>query len=135
MRRKTFFALTFGAYIAAILILCLMRPDSMPEKEISFFGLPADKIVHFTMFLPFTALTYLATLDIRRKKNQEIILIAFYALTGIGIAFLTEFLQSLTDYRSADIKDTIANIAGVLTGSMAVISHIILRKPTPLTHE
>jgi hypothetical protein len=47
---------------------------------------------------------------------------------GIGAAFGTEFLQSLTQYRSADIKDTFADMKGLGTGGLLVLLHILSRR-------
>lgn len=127
MKKKLFFIFIFCAYIAAIMTLCLIRPDGMPEKDFSFFGLPADKIVHFMMFLPFTVLAFLMTNGSKRKKKHDIAIAAAITAAGIGLAFLTEYFQSLTDYRSSDIKDIYADIAGLITGSLAIFINITLR--------
>jgi len=58
-----------------------------------------------------------------------LILVAAIAL-GIGAAFGTEYLQALTQYRSSDINDTFADMKGLSTGALIVLTHILLRKRT-----
>ncbi len=48
----------FLLYIAAVGVLCLMKTDSLPKIPAVWLGIPADKIAHFCMFMPFPALAY-----------------------------------------------------------------------------
>ena len=41
--------------------------------------------------------------------------------------FLTEHLQALTQYRSSDIKDIYADMAGLAAGSIIVLTNIIFK--------
>ena len=58
MKRRILYITAFCIYIGAILYLCLTKPDNLPQTEFLIFGLPADKVAHFTMFLPFPILMY-----------------------------------------------------------------------------
>ncbi len=98
MKRRIFYILAFCVYIAAILVLCLMKPDDLPQPEIYLFGLPVDKVVHFLMFLPFPVLVYMMFFEETRKKWQELLILAGGMALGLCAAFGTEFLQSLTQY-------------------------------------
>ena len=69
MRRRILYITAFCIYIGAILYLCLTKPDNLPQTELLIFGLPADKVAHFTMFLPFPILIYLIFFD--RSQNSR----------------------------------------------------------------
>jgi VanZ family protein len=105
-----------------------MKPDYLPQPEMFIFGIPADKVAHFLMFLPFPILMYMMLSDKSRKIWLDILLLAGILAMGIGAAFGTEFLQSLTQYRSADIKDTFADMKGLGTGGLLVLLHILSRR-------
>ena len=128
MKRRIFYILAFCLYIAAILTLCLMKPDDLPQPEIFFFGLPVDKVVHFLMVLPFPILMYMMLFERSRKRWLDILILLGSLALGIGAAFGTEYLQSLTQYRSADIKDTFADMRGLGTGGLLVLLYIIFRR-------
>lgn len=127
-KRKIFYILAFCVYIAAILTLCLMKPDDLPQPEIFIFGIPADKVAHFIMFLPFPVLMYMMLFDKSRSRWLDMLVLAGSLALGICAAFGTEFLQSLTQYRSADIKDTFADMKGLGSGGVIVLLHILFRR-------
>lgn len=128
MKRRIVYILAFCLYIAAILTLCLMKPDDLPQPEIFIFGIPADKVAHFLMFLPFPVLMYMMLFERSRKRWLDILILVGSIALGIGAAFGTEYLQSLTQYRSADIKDTFADMKGLGTGGVPVFLHILFRR-------
>lgn len=128
MKRKILYISAFCFYIAAILYLCLAKPDDLPQPEIYFFGLPIDKVVHFCMFLPFPMLMHLVFCDTAKGVMRELLILLASIATGIGLALGTEYLQSLTQYRSADILDFYADMKGMSVGCIAVLLHIIFRK-------
>jgi len=130
MKRRILYITAFCIYIGAILYLCLTKPDNLPQTEFLIFGLPADKVAHFTMFLPFPILMYLMFFDRSRSRWQDMLILVAAIALGIGAAFGTEYLQALTQYRSSDIKDTFADIKGLSTGALIVFTHILLRKRT-----
>lgn len=130
MKRRILYITAFCIYIGAILYLCLTKPDNLPQTEFLIFGLPADKVAHFTMFLPFPILMYLMFFDRSRSRWKDMLILVAAIALGIGAAFGTEYLQALTQYRSSDIKDTFADIKGLLTGALIVLTHILLRKRT-----
>lgn len=128
MKRRIFYILSFCVYIAAILVLCLIKPDDLPQPEIYIFGLPVDKVVHFLMFMPFPVLVYMMLFEKTRRRWQEVLILAGGMALGLCAAFGTEFLQSLTQYRSADIHDVYADMQGICSGGVLVLLFIILRK-------
>ena len=130
MKRRILYITAFCIYIGAILYLCLTKPDNLPQTEFLIFGLPADKVAHFTMFLPFPILMYLMFFDRSRSRWKDMLILVAAIALGIGAAFGTEYLQALTQYRSSDINDTFADMKGLSTGTLIVLTHILLRKRT-----
>lgn len=128
MKRKLLYILIFCIYIAAILTLCLMKPDNLPETEMFIFGIPADKVAHFTMFLPFPVLLHMMFMDKSRDKWLDLLVVLAAIVLGIGAAFGTEYLQSMTQYRSSDINDVYADMKGLGIGCIIVLIHIMFRK-------
>ena len=128
MKYRIFYILAFCVYIATILTLCLIKPDDLPQPEIYLFGLPVDKVVHCLMFLPFPVLVYMMLFEKARKKWLDTLILAGGMALGLCAALGTEFLQSLTQYRSADINDVYADMQGICLGGIIVLAFIILRK-------
>ena len=118
----------FCIYIMAVFYLCFAKPDDMPSIEISFFGLPIDKVVHFLMFLPFPILAFKALDSENLKSGRRILLISGIAAAGGAIATLTEFMQGYLSYRSEDPYDLFADFIGLCTGIAGVIIYLIFRK-------
>lgn len=134
MKRKAIFITVFVIYLAAVIYLCLMKPDNLPQTELYLFGLPIDKVAHFLMFLPFPALAYMMLWEKGRKTWAELLILLSCLAVGVGLAFLTEHLQAMTQYRSSDIKDIYADMTGLGIGCIVVliniaIKHIRNRKP------
>lgn len=134
MKRKAIFITVFVIYLAAVIYLCLMKPDNLPQTELYLFGLPLDKVAHCLMFLPFPALAYMMLWEKGRKTWAELLILLSCLAVGVGLAFLTEHLQAMTQYRSSDIKDIYADMTGLGIGCIVVliniaIKHIRNRKP------
>lgn len=106
------FPIIFALYVCAVLFCCFWRFESLPEVGRSFLGIPADKVVHFIMFLPWPALAWLAF-----PRNRGI---AAIFLSGCVFAALTEAGQSLTSYREGDTLDLLADILGLTVGCIAI---------------
>lgn len=128
VRKKIIFTALFCLYMAAVLFLCLMKPDDMPQPELYFFGLALDKVAHFLMFTPFPVLAVLMFWNKERKVYADIILLLGIGLLGVGLATGTEYLQSLTQYRTSDIKDFHADICGLAAGCSLSLLMIILKR-------
>lgn len=127
MKRKAIFITAFVIYLAAVIYLCLMKPDNLPQTELYLFGLPLDKVAHFLMFLPFPALAYMMLWEKGRKTWAELLILLSCLAVGVGLAFLTEHLQSMTQYRSSDIKDIYADMTGLGIGCIVVLTNIAIK--------
>lgn len=127
MKRKAIFITAFVIYVAAVIYLCLMKPDNLPQTELYLFGLPLDKVAHFLMFLPFPALAYMMLWEKGRKTWAELLILLSCLAVGVGLAFLTEHLQAMTQYRSSDIKDIYADMTGLGIGCIVVLINIAIK--------
>lgn len=127
MKRKAIFITAFVIYLAAVIYLCLMKPDNLPQTELYLFGLPLDKVAHFLMFLPFPALAYMMLWEKGRKTWAELLILLSCLAVGVGLAFLTEHLQAMTQYRSSDIKDIYADMTGLGIGCIVVLTNIAIK--------
>jgi hypothetical protein len=71
-RYKKIYIAIFCAYLAAVGLLCFIRPSSLPEMEVkTFLGIPIDKILHFIMFLPYPILAGLVFIRRDRNSNRQ----------------------------------------------------------------
>ena len=128
LRIRIIYIFLFCLYIAALCYLCFAKPDNVPSIEISFFGLPIDKVAHFLMFLPFPLLAFM-TFDSRDSKIGGYILLLFGIVgAGIAMAAFTEFVQGYLSYRSEDSFDLLSDCIGLGVGTVAVIIYLIFRK-------
>ena len=116
----------FCTYVAAVMLLCVIKTDSLPELPKFYLGIPLDKIMHFAMFLPFPILGYMAFYPTEKGCMREFAVLGIMFLLGVGFAFATERLQAMTDYRSYEINDMLADLIGIATG--AIIGIIIILK-------
>jgi VanZ family protein len=100
----------------------------MPSVEISFFGLPVDKVAHFLMFLPFPSLAFLTFDSEDSRTGRRAILVLGIVAAGIAMAALTEFIQGFLAYRSEDAFDLLSDCAGLGAGVVALIIYLTFRK-------
>ena len=120
--------LIFCLYIAAVAYLCFAKPDGMPELPTEWFGLPADKVAHFLMFLPFPLLAYTTFEMHGMTPGRKIMLLAAILCAGAGVALGTEYIQANLEYRSSDMKDFAADAIGLAAGSLGAVLYIYLKK-------
>lgn len=128
MRKKITAYMLLCIYLAAIIYLCFMKPDDLPEVPMTFFGLPLDKVVHFCMFAPFPILSFTAFYPKEATTWRQFMLLAVLVAFGAGMAYGTEQLQGMTDYRSYEMADFHADLTGLACGTAAVIAFILFRK-------
>lgn len=111
---KKFSCLVFVLYFLTVLYLCFGRISVDEELPQYLWGIPIDKCAHFGMFLPFPIF---CTLAFSRKKPWR--MLSFSLIAGITLATSIELLQSfLTDYRTTDIWDLVANMAAIAAGGL-----------------
>lgn len=116
------------AYIVAVAVLCFMKPSSLPQVELDFFGIPMDKVVHFIMFLPFSILAYMTFWPADAGRIRKLAVLLVILIFGAGMAVATEKIQAMTGYRSGDIMDFAADMTGILAGAALTALFILLKK-------
>jgi len=114
--------------LGTVLAICLM-PLSVPPSGPVY----NDKVMHVLTFIILTV--WFAPLTGATAGKRRVVLVL--ALTTYGI--LIEFLQSFTEYRSAEFADLVADVGGILLGVLllklglhrwpAFVEHGILRLP------
>jgi len=96
-----------------ILILCFIHlPQQTDLATIPNF----DKIVHFTMYFALSTTFILESLIVYSKSgksNLRFYIIAFLLSAAFG--WLIEEFQGMLDYRSKDVFDWLADVAGSLS--------------------
>lgn len=130
---KTILArILFFVYLAAIAFLCFMHVDKLPDMQKFIFGIPADKVAHFLMFLPFPILAYMAYDHLTNKVSHAALFSIATLLMGALIAYGTEYIQGKLPYRSMDITDFKADLLALAISSVFVfivdITHLKVRK-------
>lgn len=128
IKSKTIITVLFCVYIAAIALLCFMKTDSVPDVPFALFGIPMDKLIHFCMFAPYPLLAFQTFHSKDVTLWRELILLAVLAVLGLGLAYGTEQIQGLTDYRSYEIADFYADSTGIAAGTLIVLIQIASRK-------
>ena len=125
---RSILTIMFCVYLAAVFILCFINGDGMPKVQLTLLGIPADKLAHFCMFVPYPMLSFLAFRPQEASKRREIMLLCILAALGVGLAYGTEQLQGLTDYRSYELADFYADLTGICFGSLATLILILFRR-------
>ena len=117
--RRIIFLLLFCLYIAAVAYLCFARPDEVPSLPETWFGLPADKVAHFLMFLPFPFLGYIAFEGNGMNWWKKALLMIGLLTIGFALALGTEQVQALLEYRS---------YSGLLSGCIITTIYLLIRR-------
>lgn len=119
--QKILFRGLFLLYLAGVLFLCFGRFDNAPAVEWSFLGIPSDKLVHFCMFFPFPILAFLAFDQYTDTVPKTLAFVGITLVVGVLLAIGTEWGQAhLTDYRSGDPKDLVADVTALVLSSLLV---------------
>lgn len=118
----------FCLYIATVAYLCFAKPEDLPQLPQIWFGLPADKIVHFCMFLPFPLLGYLAFRPRKISWGRAIMLMSILIAAGVSAAIGTEHMQAMLQYRTAASDDLLADMIGIFCGGAATVLYITMKK-------
>lgn len=111
-KRTLVFRILFAVYLIAIAYICFASQGGLPSFDGWKFAIPADKVVHFTMFLPFPVLLFYS---MEKHRRWHLILVM-----GVGcvLGALTELIQALIPYRAADFTDFLADSLGLLCGTL-----------------
>ena len=127
---KTILArILFILYLAAIAFLCFMHADKLPDMQKTLLGIPTDKVAHFLMFLPFPILAFLAYDHVTNKFWSAVLFAVLTFAVGVGIAWLTEYVQGMLPYRSREITDLKADLLALGISTLGVFITDITHLP------
>lgn len=118
--QRRFYILLMAVYLGTIGWLCFGAFDNV-DMSPSLLNIPTDKIVHAMMFLPFPILCGRIFKRAATKPWISLVLVIGYFLTGCILAAGTELGQGLTDYRTADVQDFMADGTGLAIGSVLAL--------------
>ena len=129
MRQRNVIALLlFVIYLGVVAWCCFGHFDDMPSVQKEIMGIPTDKLVHFAMFFPFPILGFLTFQSLSNGRIKPLLLVCVVLLAGLAVAAATEIGQSMTEYRSGDPMDFLADALSLTTASLAVLVVHLLRK-------
>jgi VanZ family protein len=121
-KKKLIPRVLFYLYLAAVLFLCFGKFESTPDVPGTFLGIPTDKLVHFCMFFPFPILAFLAFDKFTETPKSTFLFSGITWVLGLLLAFGTEWGQAhLTDYRSGDPWDLVADALSITLSTVLVI--------------
>lgn len=118
MKKKHISVILFCLYIGVVALLCFAKGDQLPQLPAQWFGLPADKIAHLLMFLPFTILALPAVNPSGNGFKGTLLIIVASFCVGVLAAVSTEVVQNILGYRKYEIADLIMDIAGLSAGTV-----------------
>ncbi len=129
-RIQIIFRVIVGLYAAAVGYLCFADFDPSFIHEQSQLLHLTDKDVHFLMFVPFVPLTYLAFASRDWSPRRTVWFSAGMLVTAAAAASMIELIQGQTEYRSEDLWDAVAGIAGAASGLLGlwVVKAVIRRR-------
>ncbi len=110
-----------GLYLVAVGVLCLANFNTPPDMKKTLFGIPTDKVAHFCMFFPLPILAFFAFDKYTEKVWTSLLFTTLTFAAGVGLAAMTEWLQSMLPYRSGEQKDFIADVIALAVSSVIVI--------------
>ena len=121
-RIRLTFRILFFLYVAAVLFLCFGRFENTPSVEWNLFGIPNDKVAHFCMFFPFPILAFLGFDKYTDTVRSTLLFTGITFVVGVLLAIGTEWGQAhLTDWRSGDPWDLVADISALTISTLLVI--------------
>ena len=117
---RIFFGILLVIYLAAVAYICFHSFQSLPHIR-KIWGFPADKFVHFVMFLPFPFLMYLTFAPITKHFFKALLHILIIFGIGCSIAAGTEVIQTHLKYRTGDLMDFKADSMALAVSSVATL--------------
>ena len=126
---KLAFRILFFLYLAGMLFLCFWHFDSLSAASQTLLGIPLDKLMHFTMFLPFPVLAFLSFDPYTETVKRTLFFVGITLVVGLVLAAGTEWGQAtFTDYRKGDPLDFVADAIGLVLSCAGVAVWDILKQ-------
>ena len=117
---RIFFGILLVLYLAAVAYICFHSFQDLPRIR-KIWGFPADKFVHFVMFLPFPFLMYLTFSPITRHFLKALMHVLIIFGIGCSIAAGTEVIQTHLSYRTGDLADFKADSMALAISSVCTL--------------
>lgn len=123
--------LPFIVYLVIFYLCCLIPPSDVPSVEFDFF-IPADKIVHYLMYLGLSGVTAINYIYLKNGKIVMSKMLIYAFLLPILYGGLIEILQAnFFSPRTGDWADFLADVLGSLSAfPIAVLFKKYLSKKT-----
>lgn len=121
-------AIAFCLYLATVALLCFAHGNKLPDIGGTWLGLPADKVAHAVMFLPFIPLSFFTFRRQKASRLEGMLLVTFLLVIGAGTAYITEIIQEKYCHRAYDIKDFAADCIGLWLGYTFVSTWIFMKR-------
>lgn len=103
-------------YSLALTVVCLIPSNKLPDVEVSF----ADKIFHSITYLVLTFLWFYSF--VYRFKIERMKALIYASVISVAFGIIIEVLQEiLTETRSANLLDVLANSLGVLIAACSLL--------------
>ena len=111
-------------------IINAIKPNTINETNIGNFSTIIRKLIgHFFLFLVSGILTTLSFkflyYDLKKKIALSII---FSSISGLFLAFLTEFIQLFVPGRSGEMRDVLIDFSGYLLGAVFIYLIVFLKR-------
>ena len=116
-----------AVYLVTVFILCFGKFEAGPDFRMTIWGIPTDKVVHFSMFLPFPILLFCSLNGFRLGRPQRWIALLCIIAAGLLTATATEAAQHFIPYRTGDWKDLAADSIGIMTSSLILAIVLCLK--------
>ncbi|MGM9753960.1 MAG: VanZ family protein [Candidatus Cryptobacteroides sp.] len=120
MKNKWIWRAALLLYFCLLAYLCFAPPQAFPSVNKWNFFIPADKLVHFLMFLPFPVLCYLAIGRNIHKSWKSVGGIVLLFIAGCVLATATELIQGITPERQPDRYDFLADAIGMFVSCLVL---------------
>ena len=114
--------IVFFLYLVAICFLLFATSDDLPNISSTMWGLPTDKVAHFLMFFPFPILAFMSSDKVSKKIWHCLLFAVVLFALGTAVAAITETIQGLLGYRSAELSDFKVDILAMGISSVLVMA-------------
>ena len=125
--RALIFRLAMILYVIAVAWFCFAKFQRLPDVPRTLFGIPIDKVVHFSMFLPFPILAFLAYDHLTETPWQALAALVSICAVGGVFAGITELIQEQLAYRTKDINDFGADCLAIGLSGLLVFTIDVLK--------
>ena len=111
-------------------IINAIKPNTINETNIGNFSTIIRKLIgHFFLFLVSGILTTLSFKFFYYDLKKKIVFfIIFSCISGLFLAFLTEFIQLFVPGRSGEMRDVLIDFSGYLLGAVIIYLIVFLKR-------